>query len=71
MPRNNRASRRYKDANGKFVFIKKPNKELEHKMDYLTRVHVRSYRADEPMPKGFSMKQVVDLKGVSYSSFNP
>jgi len=56
--RTDRKSRRFKDANGKFVFIRKPKSEdvqAQKKMDAMTRVYFRSYRHNEKMPEGFSM----------------
>jgi hypothetical protein len=42
----------------------KPDAQKQKMMDAVTRVHVRSYRHDQPMPQGFSMRQMVDVKGV-------
>jgi hypothetical protein len=63
--RTDRKSRRFKDANGKFVFIRKPKSAdvaAMKKMDAVTRVHVRSYRHNEKMPEGFSMGVACDIK---------
>jgi hypothetical protein len=56
--RTDRKSRRFKDANGKFVFIRKPAP-----VKVTPNVHVRSYRHNEKMPEGFSMGVSCDIKG--------
>lgn len=55
--RSNRKLRRFKDANGKFVFIRKPAP-----IKVTPNVHVRSYRHNEKMPEGFSLGLTADIR---------
>jgi hypothetical protein len=57
--RTNRASRRFKDKDGKFVFIRK-----QAPVKWVPLVHVRSYRHNEPMPEGFNMGMAAEIKVV-------
>lgn len=55
--RTDRKSRRYRDAMGNFVFIRKPKPA-----DETIRIHIRSYRADKKMLEGFAMCMPENIK---------